>query len=657
MARLSSPAPDPAPLVETGAQVWLVEDSPLEAQRTLSLLSGQYTVVHFPEAASMLERLNGAVPPDLLLLDWQLPGVSGLEALRFVREQYDEVALPVLMITSRGAREDVREGLAAGANDYVAKPYDDVALLARVRTLVRVRRAFARAEDALSRAALARRELERERTHLRELFAIAPAIVGVTRGPEHRYALVNPLHQRVIGGVRPLLGRTVREAVPEVAEQGILARLDEVYRTGVPYEGSEVPLRLDRHGDGRLEDAWFTFVYQPTRDVDGKVDGVATFGFEVTAHVLARRELEAIALALRASEERLQLVVDAIPALIAFIDVEQRYVLGNEAYRSWFGVDPASLPGRRISEVLGPESYRGVLPYVQRALAGEAVRFETPFVFGGGRRGHLQAAYVPYRGEGGRVLGYVAIGWDMTREHEVRESLRQQADFERQLIGIVSHDLRNPLHGIQLSAATMLRRPGLDERHAVIAQRILATSERMARMIRDLLDFTRARRGGGLSLEPAPLDLHALATQGVDEVLLTHPERQVERVAEGDGRGSWDADRLAQLLSNLLVNALAYSPPDSRVSVLTRGEGDHVLLQVHNWGEPIPPDQLQRMFQPFERGENKVNDAGRSIGLGLFIVLGIARAHGGQVEVESSAAEGTTFRVRLPRSPLPLGEG
>jgi signal transduction histidine kinase len=270
----------------------------------------------------------------------------------------------------------------------------------------------------------------------------------------------------------------------------------------------------------------------------------------------------------------------------------------------------------------------------------------------------LQAAYAPQRAPDGTVLGYVAIAWDVSVERQAEQELRQRADFERQLIGIVSHDLRNPLQAIQLSTATLLRRPGVDDRQAAVIGRISSTAERMTRMIRDLLDFTRARIGGGLLLTRGPLDLHALARQVVDELRLAHPERELEVVAHGDAQGTWDADRLAQLLGNLLNNALAYSPPESRVQVTTRGQDGHVLLEVHNAGEPISPEQLQRLFRPFERGEHPPTSAGRSIGLGLFIVDAIVRAHGGSIEVRSQAGEGTTFTVRLPRDlSAPAGRG
>lgn len=129
----------PRALTSTSGRVWIVDDSVGEAQRTHSLLGRFYDVEVLHEGAVLLERLAADTPPDLILLDWQMPGVSGLETCRFIRELHDEVSLPILMLTVRGSKQDLTDALAVGANDYVAKPYDDAELLARVRTLVRTR--------------------------------------------------------------------------------------------------------------------------------------------------------------------------------------------------------------------------------------------------------------------------------------------------------------------------------------------------------------------------------------------------------------------------------------------------------------------------------------------------------------------------------------
>jgi signal transduction histidine kinase len=229
------------------------------------------------------------------------------------------------------------------------------------------------------------------------------------------------------------------------------------------------------------------------------------------------------------------------------------------------------------------------------------------------------------------------------------EEARARADFEQQLIGIVSHDLRNPLNAMLLSASALLRREDTDARSLRALSRIVSSGERATRLVRDLLDFTQARLGNGIPLQRRPMNLHQVARGVVEEVRAAHPERDLRLETEGDGEGLWDPDRLAQVLTNLASNAVAYSPAESAIRVRVRGgvRGGEASLEVHNGGPPIPAALQPQLFEPYRRGEGP-GDAG-SIGLGLFIVCQVVRAHGGRVEVHSTEADGTTFRVHLPR--------
>ena len=231
-----------------------------------------------------------------------------------------------------------------------------------------------------------------------------------------------------------------------------------------------------------------------------------------------------------------------------------------------------------------------------------------------------------------------------------KEQLRQRADFEQQLIGIVSHDLRNPVSAILLGAAGLLRGDDLSERQTKTVVRIQSSAERASRMIRDLLDFTQARLGGGIRIERRKADLHQLVQGVLDEVEATHARREVRVRRDGDGRGQWDPDRLAQVVQNLVTNALKYSPEGTPVRVETHGEDGGVTLSVHNQGVPIPPEQFARLFEPLHRATGNLDKVGRSVGLGLYIVKHLVDAHGGTVDVRSTAEEGTTFTVRLPRA-------
>ena len=255
--------------------------------------------------------------------------------------------------------------------------------------------------------------------------------------------------------------------------------------------------------------------------------------------------------------------------------------------------------------------------------------------------------------DGGIAVLYRDISEKKRAEEQVRAEERRRAEFEQQLIGIVSHDLRNPTTAISLGAASLLRREDLDERALKTLVRIQSSAERVTRMIRDLLDFTKARLGGGIDLLRMPMDLHHLTRLVVDEVQMSFPEREVRVVSDGNGEGEWDGDRMAQVLTNLLTNALKYSPAETPVLVRTFGGPASVQLEVHNQGPPIPPAVLAHLFEPMRRGEaqTRADRSARSIGLGLFIVDHIIRAHGGSNHVRSTDDEGTLFGVRLPRKP------
>ncbi|HYH95175.1 GAF domain-containing protein [Hyalangium sp.] len=229
-----------------------------------------------------------------------------------------------------------------------------------------------------------------------------------------------------------------------------------------------------------------------------------------------------------------------------------------------------------------------------------------------------------------------------------QEELRRRTEFEQQLIGIVSHDLRNPLGAITMAAGLLQISPGLTEKQLKAAQRISSSCERATRLIRDFLDFTQARLGNGIPLKRRAMDLVDVTHHVVDEVLQAHPERQVHLEPSGACNGEWDPDRIAQVLTNLVGNALAYSPPGTPVSVRTRTEPGSALLEIHNQGTPISPELLPRLFEPLTRGTPTVGQQSRSIGLGLYIVREIVQGHGGTVDVASSMETGTTFTVRLP---------
>lgn len=227
--------------------------------------------------------------------------------------------------------------------------------------------------------------------------------------------------------------------------------------------------------------------------------------------------------------------------------------------------------------------------------------------------------------------------------------LADAARFEQQILGIVSHDLRNPIQAMVTGAEILARRPDLPEDLRRTAQRVVGSGHKASRMIADLLDYTRTRSGGGLAVERRAADLHAVVRDALDELRAGHPGREILHERPGDGACACDVDRIVQIVDNLVVNAVTYGRPDAPVRVRSGGDDPAIAeITVHNEGAPIPPEIEATLFEPFARA-GRPSATRRSIGLGLYIVRQLARAHGGDVTVHSTAEDGTRFAVRLPR--------
>lgn len=342
----------------------------------------------------------------------------------------------------------------------------------------------------------------------------------------------------------------------------------------------------------------------------------------------------------------LDALIENSPIGISIFDRERRFIRLNPVVARTTGMDRAAHIGRTIAEVLprAPgETERKLARVLEtgETIVDDEVTAEVPTAPGPPRT--WQVSVLPVSRHAGRVTSVALLSRDVTNRKAAERERSENLRFAEQFMGILAHDLRNPLAAIRMAAATVKTRA--PDAAAPAIDRIISASGRMERMIEQLLDLTRGRLGGGIAIDRRHGNLSQTVSLVADELRLAFPGRQIECDLPPDVVGLWDLDRIAQVVSNLLGNALVHGDPDGAV-IVRLAPGDSITLTVHNVGDAIPQSELTRIFAPYRRSGTTPSNG---LGLGLFIAKQIVFAHGGELLVASSAEGGTTFTVVLPR--------
>jgi PAS domain S-box-containing protein len=333
------------------------------------------------------------------------------------------------------------------------------------------------------------------------------------------------------------------------------------------------------------------------------------------------------------------------PLGLALLDQDMRVVRMNGALAAMNGIPVEQHLGRTVWEILPDLPVEEMARLFKKVLDTRQPVFDleiagqTPAAPGKTRTWH--ETWYPVAVDG-RVIGVGALVREVTE-------LKQAEEFQRQLLGIVGHDLRSPLLAITSSASLLQKARELPEREAKALGRISHAAARMDGIIRALADYTLVQVGRGIPLDVRPCDLAEICRGVIEEAEAGNPGRALQCECGSPEEGEWDADRVAQIIANLVGNALKYGAEDRPVAVACRGEGADVVVEVANQGPPIAAEFVPRLFEAFRRGPEALGGRKKGLGLGLFIARQIALAHGGSIEARSSAAEGTVFTVRLPR--------
>jgi len=525
-----------------------------------------------------------------------------------------------------------------------------------------------------------------EAERLRQLFDNAPGFMAVLRSPEHVFELANAAYLQLVGG-RDVLGKTVLEALPEVAGQGFVDLLDEVYTSGKPFTGHSVALSIARHSDGALEERLLDFVYQPILGPDGRATGIFVEGYDVTERVMAEKRL-------RESEERFRLIADSAPVPMWVTRLDRRRSFVNRAYAAFLGVSYEEAIDFDWRGRIHPDDAARIMA---ESIAGEAslkpFTLEGRYLNGDGEWRWLRSESQPRWGTGGEHEGFIGVAYDVTEARQAEaalrevnetlerrvaertadlsealerlqaevgereraeEALRQAQKMEAvgQLTGGIAHDFNNLLTPI-LGGLEIIARKVEEPRLKRLAETALESSRRGAKLTGQLLAFSRIQR---LSMAPVQVnDVIANMRQILKHSIGAEVEISTELSPEA-GRAICDENQLENALLNLAINARDAMPGGGQLTISTEAvregagpdlePGAYVCITVADTGHGMAPDVLARALEPFY----STKPLGKGTGLGLAQVYGIAQQSGGTVRIESAPGEGTKVRVLLPQA-------
>ncbi|MDP3606244.1 MAG: PAS domain S-box protein [Polaromonas sp.] len=403
-----------------------------------------------------------------------------------------------------------------------------------------------------------------------------------------------------------------------------------------PFRDFEVS-RLD--GKGRVRHLSISGV--PIFDAAGRFTGYRGTGRDTT-------EMRRTGDRVRASEQHLRDITDTVPALIAYVDADQRCRFHNRAYQEAFGLRSEDILGKSMRELMEPAYYEKLRPKVEEVLSGYPVVYERRQRSANGDVRDYVVKYFPRYGEGedeGKVIGFYSLATDIT---ELKRIDRLKSEF----VSTVSHELRTPLTSIRGSLG--LVSGGMAGKLPEPAMKLIDIAknncERLIRLINDILDIEKIE-SGKMQLELQPMALLPLLTQAVAANQGYGLANNVSLALQCDDPGlqvKVEADRLTQVVTNLLSNALKFSPPGGTVEVHVAKAGLGVRVEVRDHGPGIPEEFRARILQNLSQADSSDTRQKSGTGLGLNISRALVERMGGSIGFESRLGEGTTFFFELP---------
>ncbi|MDB5793561.1 MAG: hybrid sensor histidine kinase/response regulator [Massilia sp.] len=620
-------------------------------RRTETDIVGRYVFEAFPEdpdnpeatnitevRASLLRALAKCEPDTTAFVRYAVPVVTA-DGTRFEERYWSTVHTPVL--DENGKPVLVFQNPVDVTELYRFDEQSQSASLKLAPPSDNNTENFNRAQmhEALSRI------LNNEREHLRSLFNQAPGFVAVLMGPKHVFELVNEAYYQLVGH-RELIGKTVWEALPEVAGQGFEAFLDSVYRTGKAWTTRAMPITVQRERDGPTVQRYVDLVYEPYRNQDGTTLGIFAQGYDVTDSVEAQA-------ARRESDERLRDGMDAAKMVVWDWNLDTGELVYSNNVALVLGFSPQKMGA--VNQHIHPDDRATIAAAHSRALDGagayaEVVRFIRP---DNGRQVWLDSRGKVQFEQEGRPLRMRGVTVDVTERYQAEFELREANRKKDEFLAMLAHELRNPLAPIS-TAAEMLRLTASHDPRTNKASEVISRQVRhMTALVDDLLDVSRVTRGL-VELDKGLVDIKSAVASAVEQARpLIEARRHTLVVRTDAAQASVDGDRtrLVQVIANLLNNAAKYTPQAGEITLtvdVDAGDG-LVKISVSDNGIGIDSRLLPQVFELFTQAERTPDRAQGGLGIGLALVKTIVALHNGSVTAASAGPGlGSTFTIALP---------
>lgn len=522
------------------------------------------------------------------------------------------------------------------------------------------------ARDTSVRTELAK-IIENSEERSRAIVEAAPFPIGVYIGREMRIALMNKAIIEVWGKGGNLTGKTYQEALPELENTGIYQQLENVYDTGLPFQARNQ--RVNLAVDGQLKPFYFNYDFTPLRDLDGNVYGVMNTAADVTDLVLAKQQVER-------SEQNFRDMISQAPVAMAILMGESHIVtVANKLMIDVWGKPSSEIMQRPVFEALPDARGQGFEVHMDKVYKTGETYYANEMPVQLIRHGDPELIYQnfvfhAYKDADGTIKGVIVITTDVTEQviarRKIESSEKELRNISRRLekelsttlqlqqhkddfLSIASHELKTPLTSlsvlIQISQEKLRNSP--DPFLANAMDKAIVQVKKMVNLINGFLDVSRLE-AGKIILNKRHFDLEELTLEIIEEVRLVSPDHELVFTRCGALPVNADPEKIGSVLSNLLANAIKYSPSGSRLEATCNIMGNEAIVSIKDQGMGIAQDDLQHIFDRYYRVSNPKTKNIAGFGIGLYLSAEIIRLHDGRIWAESEEGNGSLFHFALP---------